>query len=63
VENEDCCVPGLDEKEEVGCVPEPLNVREPVLCIDPCLPDYPAPAYALETDTDYPGGLRTWHPY
>jgi len=30
-------------KKEVGCVPEPLNVREPVLCIDPHLPDYPVP--------------------
>jgi len=31
-------------KKEVGCVPEPLNVREPFPCIDPRLPDYPVPA-------------------
>jgi len=49
-------------RRKVGCVPEPLNVREPCPCIDPRLPDYPVPAYALDPYPDDPFGLRTLHP-
>jgi len=47
-------VPGLEvEEKEVGCVPDPLTVQEPVLCTDPRLPDYPVPAYAPTILVDY----------